>query len=152
VRVSKSPPRKITKEDAHLADSAKKKAGGASALAKLFGVTAAAASEWGRVRPIPRHLRPRIEEYLGSARKTRTDDEALTSRKVLEIQELLLRRMPELNGLPSRYREQYEERVKAIDLRVAANLDEIAANIERELADVRARLIAEYRAQRRAPS
>jgi hypothetical protein len=59
---------------------------------------------------------------------------------------------PELDGLPSRYRDQYQERVKAIELRVAANLDEIAANIERELADVRARLIAEYRAQRRAPS
>jgi hypothetical protein len=42
--------------------------------------------------------------------------------------------------------------VKAIELRVAANLDEIAASIERELADVRARLIAEYRVQRRAPS
>lgn len=83
----------------------------------------------------------------------RTDDEALASRrKVLELQELLLRRTPELDGLPSRYREQYQERVKAIELRVAANLDEIAANIDRELADVRARLIAEYRAQRRAPS
>lgn len=153
MRVPKSPPGKITKEDAHLAGSAKKKAGGASALAKLFGVTAAAASEWGRVRPIPRHLRPRIEEYLGSAGKTRTDNEALASRrKVLEIQELLLRRTPELDGLPSRYREQYQERVKAIELRVAANLDEIAANIERELADVRAWLIAEYRAQHRAPS
>jgi hypothetical protein len=152
VREPKLPPRKITKEDAHLAESAKKKAGGASALAKLFGVTAAAASEWGRVRPIPRHLRPRIEEYLGAA-KTRTDGEALAfSRKVLEIQEILLRRMPELDGLPSRYREQYQERVKAIELRVAANLDEIATNIERELTDVRARLVAEHRAQRRAPS
>jgi hypothetical protein len=149
VRVPKSPPRKITKEDARLAGSAKEKAGGASALAKLFGVTAAAASEWGRVRPIPRHLRPRIEEYIGSAGKTRTDDEALpSSRKMLEIQELLLRRMPELDGLPSRYREQYQERVRAIELRVTANLDEIVANVERELADVRARLIAEYRAER----
>jgi hypothetical protein len=153
VRIPKSPPRKITKEDAHLAESAKKKAGGASALAKLFGVTAAAASEWGRARPIPRHLRPRIEEYLGSAGTARTDDQALASRRnVLKIQEILLRRTPELDGLPSRYRERYQERVKAIELRVAANLDEIAANIERELADVRAWLIAEHRAQRRASS
>jgi len=67
---------------------------------------------------------------------------------MLEIQELLLRRMPELDGLPSRYREQYQERVRAIELRVTANLDEIVANVERELADVRARLIAEYRAER----
>jgi hypothetical protein len=153
VREPKSLPRKVTKEDAHLAESAKKKAGGASALAKLFGVTAAAASEWGRVRPIPRHLRPRIEEYLGSAGKIRTDDEALASRrKVREIHEILARRMPELDGLPPRYRDQYQERVKAIEARVAANLDEIAADIERELADVRARLIAEYRAHRRTPS
>lgn len=36
-----------------------------AALAKLFGVTVAAASEWGRFRPVPRHMRSRIEEYLG---------------------------------------------------------------------------------------
>jgi hypothetical protein len=66
VQVPKSPPRKITKEEAYLAESAKK-TGGGSALAKLLGVTAAAASEWSRVGPILRHLRPRIEEYLGSA-------------------------------------------------------------------------------------
>jgi hypothetical protein len=62
------PPRpEITNEDASLARMAKEKAGGAAALAQLFGVTPAAASEWGRARPIPRHVRPRLQTYVGSS-------------------------------------------------------------------------------------
>ena len=149
----KPPTRKITKEDEQLTEAAKKKAGGAAALARLFGVTAPAASEWGRIRPIPRHLRPRIEDYLGLGARTHAERarEGLASyRRVLErIQDLLLLETAELQKLPLRYREQYRERVKEIEIRVEVNLAEIAARIERELADVRARLIAEYRAQRR---
>jgi hypothetical protein len=33
-------------------------------LAELFGVSKQAASEWGRVRAIPRHVRPRLEEVV----------------------------------------------------------------------------------------
>jgi hypothetical protein len=147
---------KITKEDKQLAEAAKEKAGGAAALARLFGVTAPAASEWGRIRPIPRHLRPRIEDYLGLGARTRAEraHEALAShRRVLErIQDLLLVEMPGLDKLPPGYREQYRERVKEIEIRLEANFAEIAARIERELTDVRARLIAEYRAQRRMPT
>ncbi len=120
-------------------------------VARLFGVTAPAASEWGRIRPIPRHLRPRIEDYLGLGARTRAEraHEALAShRRVLErIQDLLLVEMPGLDKLPLGYREQYRERVKEIEIRVEANLAEIAARIERELADVRARLIAEYHSE-----
>jgi hypothetical protein len=54
-----------TLRDKELADQAKEKAGGVERLAKLFGVTKGAASRWGRVAPIPRHLRPRIEEFIG---------------------------------------------------------------------------------------
>lgn len=45
VQVAKSPPRKITKEDAYLAESAKRKTGGASALAKLSALWQGAASK-----------------------------------------------------------------------------------------------------------
>jgi len=154
VSTRKPPAQKITKEDQQLAEAAKKKAGGAAALARLFGVTAPAASEWGRIRPIPRHLRPRIEDYLGLGAKGRVEQahEAFGShRRTLErIKDLLLLDMPDIEKMPLRYREQYRERVKEIEIRLEANLAEIAARIERELADVRARLIAEQRAQRKA--
>ena len=50
---------------------AKGKAGGAAALAQMFGVTPAAASEWGRARPIPRHVRPRLEGYVAGPQASR---------------------------------------------------------------------------------
>jgi len=50
--------------DKELAAAAKTKAGGTTALAKLFGVKKSAASQWGRTVPIPRHVKPRLEEYV----------------------------------------------------------------------------------------
>ncbi len=47
-----------------LAARAKAAAGGSAELARLFGASKQAASEWGRVRSIPRHLRPRLEEFV----------------------------------------------------------------------------------------
>lgn len=53
----------IHKEDKELADSARAKAGGATKLGRVFGVSKQAASQWGNTRPIPRHLRLRLREY-----------------------------------------------------------------------------------------
>ena len=50
--------------DRELVTEAIRKAGGQKLLADIFGVSQSAISEWGRTRPIPRHVRPRIEEYL----------------------------------------------------------------------------------------
>src|SRR5262249_26363288 len=57
----------ITKEDVVLAKAAKERAGGPAILAKMFGVTSPAASQWGRTRPIPRHVRPQLETFVRSA-------------------------------------------------------------------------------------
>jgi hypothetical protein len=38
--------------------------GGPAKLAEMFNVSKQAASEWGRVRPIPRHARPRLEQLV----------------------------------------------------------------------------------------
>jgi hypothetical protein len=50
--------------DRELVTEAIRKAGGQKPLAAIFGVAQSAISEWGRTRPIPRHVRPRLEEYL----------------------------------------------------------------------------------------
>jgi len=55
---------RISKSDVDLAASAKVAAGGALKLAQTLGVSKQAASEWGRVRPIPRHARPRLEQLV----------------------------------------------------------------------------------------
>jgi hypothetical protein len=53
-----------SRTDAELASVAKAAAGGPANLARLFGASKQAVSEWGRVRPIPRHLRPRLEDFI----------------------------------------------------------------------------------------
>ena len=54
----------VSNEDKQLAESAKAKAGSITALAVIFHAKASSASEWGRIRPIPKHLRPRLEEFV----------------------------------------------------------------------------------------
>jgi len=60
----------------------------------------------------------------------------------------------DVGKLPSRYQERYRERMKEIERRineeVRLKLNKIVADVKRELEDVRARLMAEYRAQRRS--
>lgn len=56
--------RKVPTQDADLAARAKAAAGGSAKLAGIFGVSKQATSEWGRVRPIPRHVRPRLEQFV----------------------------------------------------------------------------------------
>lgn len=58
------PPRR----DVELASAAKAAAGGPANLARLFDASKQAVSEWGRVRPIPRHLRPRLEDFIRQRR------------------------------------------------------------------------------------
>src|SRR5436309_4500337 len=50
--------------DVELAAAAKAVAGGPVNLARVFGASKQAVSEWGRARPIPRHLRPRLEDFI----------------------------------------------------------------------------------------
>jgi hypothetical protein len=52
--------------DRELVTEAIRKAGGQKPLAAIFSVAQSAISEWGRTRPIPRHVKPRLEEYLRS--------------------------------------------------------------------------------------
>src|SRR5215470_8055867 len=114
-------PDKITKEDKELAEAAKKRAGGPGALAKMFGVTPPAASEWGRTRPIPRHLRPRLETFIGStivpeasAAGTGSTSETVTGpRAVHELMRLLHpdSTRSRVAHLSQRAQRRYEERV-----------------------------------------
>ena len=55
---------KLSKQDVDIARRAKAAAGGSVKLGQLFGVSKQATSEWGRVRPIPRHVRPRLEQLI----------------------------------------------------------------------------------------
>jgi hypothetical protein len=148
---------RVDKEDIELAKAAKEKAGGPAALAKLFGVTSPAASEWGRTRPIPRHLRPTLQQYVRHDEDTAARAESAgqvqkllsRQREYLErVRELLFGIPPDLEKLPWRYRERYRERLIETRSRVEESLTEITSNIERELADFKARLIAEYQARR----
>ncbi len=107
--------------------------------------------------PIPRHVRPRLEEYVGlraghsGKPAEQIPEPVIADAEIQERIRNLLR--PEtaaaVERFPPRYRERYRERVKEIQGRLKGNLIEILASAERELADFRARLIAEYRAQRR---
>lgn len=151
----------IAQRDIQLKEAAVRRAGGIAALAMLLGVSPGAVSQWGRTRPIPRHVRPRLEDYLRARRSNRGepggwDYGVLGAHR--ELQERLggLLRPEEaadVEKLPPRYRERYRERLKEIqakiDEEIRAKLGEMIANVERELADFRARLVAEYRAQRR---
>lgn len=61
----------VSQEDKDLAAAAKRKARGAAALGRLFGARKQSASAWGRTLPIPKHLRPRLEEYVFGPPKPR---------------------------------------------------------------------------------
>src|SRR5262245_53484323 len=53
-----------SRADVQLVAAAKAAAGGPANLAREFRASKQAVSEWGRVRPIPRHLRPRLEDFV----------------------------------------------------------------------------------------
>jgi hypothetical protein len=134
----KSQSQKVTKEDVQLAELAKKKAGGPALLAKVFGVTLPAASEWGRTRPIPRHVRPRLENYVKPGQSAPPEEATGSSeaspalvRELLRVLEPALA-SSRLVHLPSRYRKRYEERAAEAIARVKRELDEYQAVLEAE--------------------
>lgn len=55
---------KVRRQDAELAAKAKAAVGGPAQLARMFQASKQAASEWGRTRGIPRHLRSQLEELV----------------------------------------------------------------------------------------
>src|SRR5262245_41445413 len=138
---SKSPSARITKEDVALAQTAKNKAGGPAILAKMFGVTPPAASEWGRTRPIPRHVRPRLETFVrstfvpdASAVEMSPATEAGTGRALHELIRLFHTDFasPRVAHLPRHAQRRYEERVMEILARVRRELEEFQAVLEAE--------------------
>jgi len=128
--------------DRQLVVAAVQKAGGQKALAGVFGVAQSAISEWGRTRPIPRHVKPRLEDYLKPTRATVGDPgEAVLSGETqtwpVALQELVRLFQPERVGprlaqLPRRDRQRYEERVTEIVTRVTRELDEFQTLLEAE--------------------
>jgi hypothetical protein len=156
----KQPRRELPREHSQLAEAAKRKAGSTAQLARMFAVTPQAASEWGRNRPIPRHVFPRLAEYVGlsvSDRSQPSNDlpELIADhRDMLEqTRALLSPDVAEIAKLPTSYQDRYRERIDEIRDRmkreIRRTLSELVANVERELTDFRARLSAEHRSHRR---
>jgi transcriptional regulator with XRE-family HTH domain len=100
-------------------------------------------------------------EWLVSGRGTSQgllaqDPDELTSQRLPPAIERLLARerlAPEVGRLPRPYVQRYLQRVEAVraeaDGHLQAALRDLARRIERELSDFRARLLAEWRAERR---
>jgi hypothetical protein len=128
--------------DRQLVLDAVRKAGGQTALAKVFGVAQPVISEWGRTRPIPRHVKPRLEAYLKPTRATDDGSEKTLPQRetgVLSVglEELVRLLRSDLASrrvahLPPRARRRYEERVMEILARVRRELEEFQAVLEAE--------------------
>jgi hypothetical protein len=130
--------RGVSKEDADLAVAAKKVAGGPAALAAIFGVTAPAASEWGRTRPIPRHLKPRLRDYVQSSRSPSSEEPAAelnrpSSALIRDLVRFLEGSVTDsVAHLPRRYQKRYEERLLEVITRIKRDLEEYRAVLEAE--------------------
>ena len=130
---------KNTKRDTDLEEAAVRKAGGASALANLLGVTPGAVSQWGRTRSIPRHARPRLEDYVKPNRSVAAEEpteppQAPLSPPVRTLLSQLERDLSStyLADLPRQYRKRYEERVAEVITRVRRELEEYQKVLEAE--------------------
>jgi hypothetical protein len=105
-------------------------------------VSQSAVSEWGRARPIPRHVKARLESYIGLRHPDQREaDEGLRSVPAA-IRELLRPLESELASgrlvhLPPQYERRYEERVR-----------ELIGWMRRELGEYRKVLDAEHRSKR----
>jgi hypothetical protein len=76
--------------DGELMEQARRKAGSKAALAAAFGVSQSSTSRWGRERGIPRHMRPRIEAYVGGRPVLEMEPVApTTANPLLELRRLL---------------------------------------------------------------
>jgi hypothetical protein len=118
-----------------LVAAAIRKAGNQKALARLFGVSQSAISEWGRARPIPRHVKPRLESYLEpEGRRTADTEETAPSRR--EFESILSRLTQHLEvtirRLPRSYQQRYQGRLKELLSRVERDLLEYSRLLEAE--------------------
>jgi hypothetical protein len=128
--------------DRQLVLDAVRKAGGQKALAKVFGVAQPVISEWGRTRPIPRHVKPRLEDYLKPTRAADEGSEKTLPRRETGVlpaglEELVRQLRSDLASrrvahLSPRARRRYEERVREILARVRRELEEFQAVLEAE--------------------
>ena len=116
------------------------------ALAGHFRVSQSAISEWGRTRPIPRHVKRLLEEFVGLKASAPQEAEGKAARSLAEkivfprlaqdlqrLLDLLVSRR--FADLPRRYRKRYEDRVR-----------ELLAHLGRELEEYGRLLEVEYRA------
>ena len=119
-----------------------RRAGSQKALAEVFGVSQSAISEWGRARPIPRHVKARLESYIGLQHPDRRAADEGHQSVPSTMRELLRPLESELASgqlvhLPRQYERRYEERVR-----------ELISWVRRELGEYRKVLDAENRSRR----
>ena len=129
-----------------LVEEAIRRARTQKALAGHFRVSQSAISEWGRTRPIPRHVKRLLEEFVGLEASVPHEAGGKTARSLAEriafprlaqdLQRLLdLLASRRFADLPRRYRRRYEDRVR-----------ELLAHLGRELEEYGRLLEVEYRA------
>jgi len=117
------------------------------ALAGHFRVSQSAISEWGRTRPIPRHVKRLLEEFVEFKASAQQEAEGKTPgppttkiafpRLAQDLQRLIdLLGSRRFADLPRRYRKRFEDRVR-----------ESLAHLGRELEEYGRLLEVEYRAK-----
>lgn len=127
--------------DRELVVEAIRRAGSQKALAEVFGVSQSAISEWGRARPIPRHVKPQLASFIGLQQPDRQET-ADSGRSIPAAIKELLRPLesdlasPHLLHVPRQYERRYEDRAK-----------ELITWVRRELSEYRKVLDAEHRAR-----
>lgn len=119
-----------------LVTAAIKRAGNQKALARLFGVSQSAISEWGRARPIPRHVKPRLQTYIqpDGLRSADAEGPAASEAETLKsiVSRLMENLMPTIRRLPRSYQQRYQTRLKELLGRVERDLLEYSKLLETE--------------------
>jgi len=113
------------------------------ALAGHFRVSQSAISEWGRTRPIPRHVKRLLEEFVGLKASAPQEAEGKAARSLAEkiafprlaqdlqrLLDLLVSRR--FADLPRRYRKRYEDRVRELLAHLGRELEEYGRLLEVE--------------------
>jgi len=118
-----------------LVTAAIRKAGNQKALARLFGVSQSAISEWGRARPIPRHVKPRLQGYVEPEGLSTADPEATAPSKPefeSSLSRLTQRLEIRIGRLPRSYQQRYQGRLRELLTRVERDLLEYLKLLEAE--------------------
>jgi hypothetical protein len=113
------------------------------ALAGHFRVSQSAISEWGRTRPIPRHVKRLLEEFVGLKASALPEAEGKGARSLAEkvafprisqeLQHLLdLLASRRFADWPRRYRKRYEDRVRELLAQLGRQLEEYGRLLEVE--------------------